>query len=278
MALILLEGIDRTGKSTVAAYYQSLGYEVVHMSAPPKGTTADEYMQDMLDLLSSAATKDMVLDRTHYGELVWPEVYGRKPLLTDEHIDALREIEEAVGVNRVFMHDTDLEAHWKRCVDNKEPLNKGQFSRARSLYSSMAHKYGFEAITLPKFLEKFPEAKDYADVTKTVVVQGSGDNATTTEVDVSGPPNSSTLAKYPNKTPEQVKLERANVINEILSKRILKSKGLVYDDLEKDIRDFLNTKLGKLLGSSGKQPTELSLSPEEVKFYKTMYKRALENN
>jgi len=278
MALILLEGLDRTGKSTVAAYYESLGYDLVHLSAPPKGTSSDDYMQQMLDLVSSAAYRDLVLDRTAYGEYVWPEIYGRQPLLSEDQLDALAEVEDTVGVTRIIMYDSDLEAHWKRCVDNKEPLTKPQFSRARGLYSQMARKYNFEMVTLPKFLEKFPDAKDFAQMeSKTVVVQGSGDNTTTTEVDLSGPPNDSTQAKYPqsNKTPEQIKLERANVINDILSKRILKSKGLVYDELENDIRDFLNSKLGKLLGGNSK---DTSLSAEEVKFFKALYKNALNNN
>lgn len=271
MALILLEGLDRTGKSTVAAYYGSLGYEVIHLSAPPKGTTADQYLQEMVDMISSAAAKDIVMDRTHYGELVWPEVYNRASILSEADFDILREMEESVGVKRILMTDTNHEAHWKRCVDNKEPLTKAQFAKARALYSQMAHKYGFEVITLPKFVEVFPDAKAYVDVQVTV----SGDNVTVTEVDTSKV-NDSVQAKYPSKTPEQIKLDRANVINEILSKRILKSKGPMYDELEADIRDFLNSKLGNLLGG-GKQPSELSFSSDEIRFYKAMYKKALEN-
>jgi hypothetical protein len=280
MALVLLEGLDRTGKSTVAAYFESIGFELIHMSAPPKGTTADQYMQQMVDLISSASVKDIVLDRTHYGELIWPHIYGRKPLLTDEDIDSLREIEDACGVQRILMHDPDAEAHWKRCVENKEPLNKAQFARARSLYSQMGHKYGFESVTLPQFLKEYPDAQAIADglkandlEQKTFQVTSSGDQTTVTEVDTTKQV-SSTSAKYPTgKTPEQQKLDVANAINDILSKRILKGKGNVYDGLENEIRNFLNSKLGKLLGGS---PNELALTPEEIKFYKAMYKRAIE--
>jgi hypothetical protein len=271
MALILLEGLDRTGKSTVAAYYESLGYDLVHLSAPPKGTSSDDYMQEMQDLVSSGAYRNLVLDRTHYGELVWPEIYGRQSLLSEDQIDSLAEIENTVDVTRIVMYDSDLEAHWKRCVDNKEPLTKPQFSRARGLYSQMARKYNFEMVTLPKFIEKFPDAKDYAQLeTKTVAAteDKSKDETTSSEETI-------VKSSQSNKTPEQVKLERANVINDILSKRILKSKGLVYDELENDIRDFLNSKLGKLLGGNSK---DVSLSADEVKFFKALYKNALNNN
>lgn len=286
MALVLLEGLDRTGKSTVAAYFESIGFQRIHLSAPEKGTSSDQYLQDMADLLSSAATKDIVLDRTHYGELVWPQVYSnpqkpRKALLDEEQIDVLREIEDSVGVQRIWMTDNAIEAHWKRCVDNKEPLDKSQFTRARALFSTMAHKYGFEPITLPQFLKQYPEAQEMVDKqnatlleSKTMQITVSGDKQTVTEVDTSQPPVSTTHIKYPpGKSKEQHTLEVANAINDVLSKPILKAKGEVYANIENEIRQFLNTKLGKLLGGAS---SETSLTTEEVKFYKEMYKRAID--
>lgn len=275
MALILLEGLDRTGKSTVAKYFESTGYEVIHLSAPPKGTTQDQYLQEMADIVSSASHKNICLDRSHYGELIWSSVYGRTSLLDEESIDVLREIEDSVGVKRILMTDTNIDAHWKRCVDNKEPLDKVQFTRARALYSTMAHKYGFEVITLPQFLKQFPEAQQFNSIT--IPANQSSTSVTLTNDTISlnegvTVPNDTTQIKYPSKTPEQQKLEIANAINDILSKKILKSKGQIYDSLEMDLRDFLNSKLGKLLGNN---LNELSFTPEEIKFYKTMYKKAI---
>lgn len=283
MALVLLEGLDRTGKSTVAAYFETIGFEKIHLSAPAKGTTPDQYLQEMIDLISSAANRDIVLDRTHYGELIWPQIFGRKALLDDEMIEAIREVEESVGVQRIWMTDDDLKAHWQRCVDNKEPLDKAQFTRARGLYSTMAQKYGFEKVTLQTFLKQFPDAQAVVDQMngkqleeKTLQVVSSGGQTVTTEVDLSGSVNDSTQAKYPSKTAQQQKLEIANTVNDILSKRILKGKGKTYDDLENEIRHFLNSKLGKLLG--GSENSELSLTQEEVRFYKAMYKRAMQGD
>ena len=280
MALVLLEGLDRTGKSTVASYFETLGFERVHLSAPPKGTTSDDYLQQMVDLLSTAATKDIVMDRTHYGELVWPQVYSnpqkpRKALLDEEQIDILREIEDSVGVQRIWMTDNAIDAHWKRCVENNEPLDKSQFTRARALFSSMAHKYGFEPITLPQFLAKFPDAKEHADqqtaeALEQKTLQKTVTDDKTEEVVETKPV---ATAKKSGKSPEQHKLEVANVINDILSKPILKGKTSVYADLENEIRAFLNSKLGRLLGGGS---SELSLTPEEVRFYKEMYKRAID--
>jgi hypothetical protein len=273
MSLVILEGLDRTGKSTVAAYFKSLGYEVIHMSSPPKGITSDEYFQEMVDLVSSAAARDICLDRSHYGELLWPIIFGREPLLSEENIEAIREIEDTVGVTRIWMYDPDVEAHWKRCVENKEPLDKAQFVKARSLYSRLAHKYGFEPVTLQQFLKKFPDAEKYLnqDLAKTdkETINDKKKDAETVETETFNSSNK----PLSTKTPEQLKLEKANAINDILSKRILRLKGPIYDELEDEVRNFLNEKLGKLLGGSSK---ELSFTQEEIKFYKEMYKRVIE--
>lgn len=267
MALLILEGLDRTGKSSIASYYQSLGYKVIHQSAPTKGITRDEFLQDQLDIITSAASQDVVLDRSYYGEaFIWPNVYGRTPLINEDDIEILKEVEDSVGVRRILMYDSNLEAHWKRCVDNKEPLTKVQFSRARAAYSQMASTYGFELVTLQNFIKQFPDAEEFCNSLPQETVETKEPLPIVESIAEDG-------SKVYQLTAEQKKLERANAINDILSKRILKAKNGIYDELENDIRSFLNTKLGKLFGS-GTQ--ELLLTPEETKFFKMMYKRAIE--
>lgn len=254
MALIILEGLDRTGKSSVANMFENQGFEIIHMSAPPKGTSSDEYMGIMVDLLTSLQGRNVVLDRSHYGELVWPKVYDRTPLLTDEDMEALREIENTMEVVRILMHDPNSDAHWQRCVDNKEPLTKVQFVKARSLYSSMADKYGFER----KTLKDFPDAEQPlpADKATSDVPLGKHEG-------VAAVPAADTTST--SKTKEQLKLERANVINEVLGKRIIKGKGPMYDEVERSVRHFLNGELGKILGTSSNMP---GFSNEEVELLK----------
>jgi thymidylate kinase len=274
MSLIILEGVDRVGKSTVASHFESQGFEIVHLSAPPKelsepGYTGPSYLDMMIDLVSEAAHKDIILDRSAYGELVWPNVYGRKAMLTEDDIDVLREIEDSVGVKRIMMFDPNVEAHWQRCVDNKEPLTKPQFVKARSLFSQIAHKYGFELVTLPAFVKEFN--LDPSLLNKEKAKENNEPEIEQRNNSESAP--SSSNVKTTKKTAEQLKLEKANAINSILEKRILKSKGEAFDELESDIRNFLNNKLGKLLG--GGSETE-SLTKEELAFFKMMYKRAIE--
>lgn len=280
--LVILEGLDRVGKTTVAEYFKSKGYQIVHMSAPDKNSNPDLFLQEMIDLVSSAATRDICLDRSYYGEcFIWPEIYGRKSLLSEENLEILREIEESVGTQRVYMFDPKVEDHWQRCVNNKEPLTKAQFTKARTLYSQMASKFNFELVTLPAFLKEYPDAGElYAqepannNESKTFKLNNenekeSSQNRFNVSIKEIG---SSTTAK----TAEQIKLEKANAINDILSKRILKQRGDTYDTLENDIRLFLNTKLSQLFGTI--QQEIPSLTQEEIVFYKAMFKRATKEN
>jgi len=261
MALIILEGIDRTGKSSVAKFYQDKGFELIHMSAPPKGTSASAYLGEMVDLLISFTGRDVVLDRSHYGELVWPQVYNREALLGDDEMESLRELEDSLETERILMHDTNTEAHWKRCVDNKEPLTKQQFIKARTLYSSMADKYGFTR----KTLNDFPEAAAIA-----AQVASNSDKPTP---DTKGEEASSKLSaaksspEVDHRTPQQQKLDRANAINEVLAKRIIKSKGPMFDDLERSVRSFLNTELGKIFGNASQATGFNNEEVELLKFF-----------
>jgi thymidylate kinase len=255
MSLIVLEGLDRTGKTTVAKFYESNGYKVVHLSAPPKGTTSDQYLEEMVNLISSAAHTDLVLDRSHYGELIWSSVYGRTPLLSEDDIAILQEIEGSVGTTRVVMYDPNMEAHWQRCVDNNEPLNKTQFMKARALYLNLAKKHNFELLTLPEFLEK--TSKDKQDKMVEEAIQ---------EVEQ---PKSKALPKD-IKSVKMDKLDRANAIKEVLSKPILKNKNPYFELLEADIRVFLENELNKVFGISASSD---SLSNDEIALLKLFCKR-----
>lgn len=237
------------------------------MSAPPKGISQDEYLGEMVDLLSSLSGKDVVLDRSHYGELVWPGVYGRKAVLDEDAIEVLREIEATMDVSRILMHDNNSEAHWQRCVDNNEPLTKVQFVKARSLYSSMADKYGFIRKTLKDFPDAVQPLPAKNNQVETVLPAAKADTQAVKAIDKvknSGPSL--------EKTREQQKLDKANAINEVLSKRLIKGKGEVYDELERSVRHFLNNELGKIFGNA----TSSGFTAEETELLKFFVQRLKE--
>jgi hypothetical protein len=90
--------------------------------------------------------------------------------------------------------------------------------------------------------------------------------------------NESNVVKIDNSiklTPEQLKLQQANAINDIMSMRIVKKKGPEYDLVETKIRSFLNLELSKLLGTESTQEKPL-FSEEEITLLKALVNRVRE--
>lgn len=98
-AIIILEGLDATGKSTLAKeLYDKLPAPVAILHAgPPLLTTAiREYVWP---LGIAAAGYTVICDRWHLGEMVWPAVFEREDTLIPDG-ETLRHIEENIAYLR----------------------------------------------------------------------------------------------------------------------------------------------------------------------------------
>jgi thymidylate kinase len=278
MAWILVEGLDRSGKSSIAEMYRKKGYTVVHMEAPSKKYYSDtyageSYLEELVRMYSKYEGQNVLFDRTVYGELVWPNIYGRLPLLEAEDLEYLAQIEKNNSAEKILMFDANTEAHWQRCVANNEPLTRQQFGRASIFYDRLAKEYGFKKKQLTDF-EEFNGLKQSS--TNTPIQSGSGSNnrsdenvAETKSTVVSG--NRTTDSRSSVETLAN-KLEMANAINDVLEGKILKKKGGLYDELENEIKSFLQGKLEEIF--VGKP--EKNFSTDEITILKSMAQRIKE--
>jgi len=289
MTWVLLEGLDRTGKSTVAELYRSQGFDVIHFSAPAKkyttpGYTGPSYLEDILSMLVSLTGKDVVFDRSWMGEQVWPFVYGRNALLSTEDLDVIREIEDQNQTVRILMHDPDARAHWQRCVENKEPLDGVQFKTARDLFYKMAETYGFTLKTKHDVhsageTDNMPQRElgvsQPAGVSNDVREALSASNQIHNNIErtENTKVDKGIASNFPLLTPEQKRLAEANAINDVLSKPIVKLKGEHYSSIEAKIRSFLNQELSALLGTSV-QVQSNGLTAEEIQIFRALIKRS----
>jgi hypothetical protein len=289
MTWIILEGLDRTFKSSVAELYKKQGYEVIHFSAPDKkyttkGYTGPNYLDDTIELFVKLSGKNVVFDRTpHYGEQIWPQVYNRQALISDEDIEILKEIEDQNDTQRILMVDHNKMAHWQRCVENKEPLSRVQFEQARELFNLMADKYGFSVKTKDDYVLSSSQVKEInVDIkasglsSQPSAASQIGDSTTNLISEVKPMSNESRfvpLSSIQILTPEQNRLAEANAINDVLLKPIIKLKGEHYQNIEDKIRTFLNKELAVLLGTT-KSQVQNPLSDEEILFIRTLLNNA----
>lgn len=289
MAWILLEGLDRSGKSSVANHYKEQGYEIVHMEAPDKkyfkeGYAGESYLEEVVRLYSSLEGKDVVFDRTVYGELIWPNVYGRLSMLTDEDLEYLSHMERNNESVYILMHDENTEAHWQRCVDNNEPLTRQQFGRAKTFYNRLSEDYGFQRKQLSDFPEIMPEATNSTNESRTSTndkVEASV-HESSRNTDNNGNSDAGTKRTGSVRSEQgddnnvgsiEDKLERANAIRSLLSNKIVKKKGGIYDDIEQSIREFLNRELDQIF--SPRSSSE-NLTETEILILKQMAQRVIQ--
>jgi hypothetical protein len=251
------------------------------MSAPDKkykqaGYAGPSYLDDMLELYMQYDNKDVLFDRSIYGEFVWPHVYGREANLSEDDIEVLQEFENRNDAQRFLMLDPNVEAHWKRCVDNKEPLTRPQFTLASRLFDKLAHNYNF----IPRQLSDFGSELTKSESDSSPAVEESREQQPVAErKDAASTSNNETVSpkqdpkeKGPSK--EQAILEKANAINSVLSKRIIKQKGEIFDLIEADIKKYLNSQL-KFLFNGGTNIDE-ALTKDELLVLKLYAKKILD--
>lgn len=282
---IICEGIDRSGKSTVAEYYRQQGYEIVHMSAPHKkysetGYAGPSYLEEIVEMYNLYAGKDVFWDRSPWGELIWPEVFNRMPLLNDEDFEYLTQLEYNQSTTRYLMVPEDTEAHWKRCTDNKEPINRIQFVQAARLYDKLELDRDFKTKQLSDFSDLAEENKKAAkqkQAEKRVSrnEKGSsrdGGNADSSGSDTGRDKRSLLQDSDVNSLSMEQRLERANAIRVLLEGKIIKKKGVAFNDLDKDIRRFLNKELEQIFNKS----IESSFTDDQVIVLQNMAQRILD--
>lgn len=273
MTWIMLEGLDATGKSSVAEIYRKKGFEIIHLSAPDKkykqpGYAGPSYCDDILDLLMKHDGVDTLWDRTWMGEAIWPHVYGREAQLSEDDVEMLREFEDRNAAERILMIDPDPISHWARCVANKEPLNQNQFRMANTLFNKMAHKYGFQPKQLSDYVNI--QAED-SKQDSSAIKQETVDNLR--KLEIVNPMSTSSSSSKDSKNTEETELEKlakANAIKDVISKRLVKQKGGAFDKLEEDIKGFLKNQLSDIFSEKS---FKVSLSEEEITVLKIFCQR-----
>ena len=84
--LVAIEGVDMTGKSTLASELEEAWEaDVVHAGPPTRGAVA-EY-EDPLASFDPLSGRRVVLDRWHVGEYVWPEIFRRRTDMSDPAVN-----------------------------------------------------------------------------------------------------------------------------------------------------------------------------------------------
>lgn len=111
MLNIILEGCDKTGKTTLAdILVKKFGFKKV-VSGPPTGDPYVDYVKKL-----KSARQNTVFDRLCYGELVYGPIYRGKSLINQEKLRNLELLAMAKNTIVIFCHDNvkNLSRRFKR--------------------------------------------------------------------------------------------------------------------------------------------------------------------
>jgi hypothetical protein len=137
--LLLIDGPDLTGKSALAARLRDeLGFTVVHRTGPPLSSSWIDY-GDAPELRSYRPGDgiDVVCDRWHYSEAVWPYVFGRP---TDMNAALFSRIEERLselGAIAVYARRGQSVLEQALLENPDEPVRPDQVEEVLRLYDEV---------------------------------------------------------------------------------------------------------------------------------------------
>lgn len=145
MALVVIEGIDRTGKSTLADELvarlrkaTNRGARIVHSEAPSpqsRRSLLNEYLTPLLEY--RPGKQHLIFDRAHVGEAVWPKLFARKPKLSRAEYALLVAAFDSLGAVYVFTDRdwADLYKAFEEAVP-PEPLDASLIPAAQGLFEA----------------------------------------------------------------------------------------------------------------------------------------------
>lgn len=167
--LVIVEGIDATGKTTLARTIASAAVATYKHSSAPTREPIDEYADE-----SFRVGDRVVFDRWHWGERVWPSVFGRSSNFTSAQFAYTERFLESRGAIVVHATTDDLHATRDRIVARGEDAPSiNELAMWRSKFDDVArqsrlkfctHSVEQPAVMLPLFVAAKRRANRAADL------------------------------------------------------------------------------------------------------------------
>jgi len=139
MKIIILEGPDGAGKSTIAADLGALGYRVVHHACPPSERTESGVFRHWLHRVYAHRKRKVVFDRLHLSDIIYgPMVRGSTPM-TERGLDMLERYYEALDAQVVICLPPWRVAlqNWLRSRDRQLVKHVADFNKVYRGYVDM---------------------------------------------------------------------------------------------------------------------------------------------
>ncbi len=131
---VILSGPDSCGKTTLGEKLRDkYNMKIIHSTATTRNTL--EYHLDLLDYHDNT-----IFDRFSVGEMIFPKIYGRPAMLTEEEFfKTLRRVEDNNDIYIIFTC-SDIEILKKRLIERGEEDYLAEIKQQCELYNEVAAK------------------------------------------------------------------------------------------------------------------------------------------
>lgn len=151
MSLIIIEGVDGSGKTTLMdRLAKEMADDTIELhSGPLKRHPLDEYVMRLMQYRPDQDSKDVVADRWHLGELVYGPLYRGESAVTPLLLDFIDMFLDSRGALRLVM-TTPFGVVMRRIQERGEDFVQPQHMRLiHDFYSGFAANPGWTGVRSP---------------------------------------------------------------------------------------------------------------------------------
>jgi thymidylate kinase len=144
--IVIIEGCDRTGKSTLAKKIaETIGAEVIHCGKPKTDNPFQEYLEQLVQL---DPLKHHVFDRFYLGEYVYSTLWRGGCKITSGQFKLLDMVAAGLHKAIVIHANADINTIIERCKkDGEDLLKPEQIEKCVDLFNQIIYHTNLPVIT-----------------------------------------------------------------------------------------------------------------------------------
>ncbi len=147
--IVILEGNDRAGKTTIAnTLVKEDGFRYIHFGPPATNNFGKEFhlalVNELMTEIDAEHPRDLVFDRAHLGELVYGPLDRGETRMTGAQMEQIERLLHNVGTILVWVDTLPAVCHERSLGTTDE----APYSRFEQIHN--AYEYAFERSSLMK--------------------------------------------------------------------------------------------------------------------------------
>lgn len=144
MPVIIVEGIDGSGKSTLVDSLESMipdNYHVLRMHRGPiQDTVENEYIEPLTSLSSN---QFLLADRWHVGEMIYGPIYRGESLVSGLYENLIESYLDSIGAVKIILQPDISEVRQRLADRGEDYLLEEHVEEVYKFYGQYADKHNY---------------------------------------------------------------------------------------------------------------------------------------